>query len=288
MLFKYITLMWVAEYYSNIIFYWNMISKNKLVKYITLSFIVNDLFVLKYGKNNILSKNINNISNKIILNIVNNYIKLCNYLQRILDEDNIRSMRNIVINQNNTDENNTDENNTDENNTDENNTDENSDYLFTDINKPIVICYDKKLDKTYVQLRINNQIIASEFWKNGKFIFLENYDLHNDCKLNNEIIDNITCCISHNIMLNPVKLCCNHNADEFSIIQMTNRLCPLCKQEIKNYEQNKELTKIVEENCIFSYDNKQIDIKTLRGYYYLITHSFISLTFSDIMNKMRK
>jgi hypothetical protein len=244
---KYYWLFYSINKVESIKSYVSMFKNNKIYTYSIASVLLYDIFVRIYGNNNMISKQINNISVLLqysIYRIGHKFITLYLPSEPEIETD------------------------------DEDYEESNDKYLFTNRQNSCVICYDIMRNKTFLQFYVNNKLVSSQLWKDGNYIYLENYELNNTLNYNDKQISDITCCISQNIMIHPIILSCGHTIDKFSLIQMQNNLCPLCKNNIDNYETDDVLLNMVK-ICSFVCDNREIDYMTLKQY-----HEYV------IVNKM--
>jgi len=134
--------------------------------------------------------------------------------------------------------------------------------------------YSKKNNITYLQKWHYSTLIDSKEYYQGNLIDkIHNLFVSNEDELGDELID-IRCIISHDIMKNPISLQCGHSFDKHCIVLSMlkdNYECPLCKQEIQNYEPNPYLIDKLKK-CNFIYINDKnksddIDLETINKYY---------------------
>ena len=85
--------------------------------------------------------------------------------------------------------------------------------------------------------------------------FLTNIFLLNEKELDEEMKDKITCPISHDYILIPVRTSCNHIFCKLNLQKISNNQCPLCRQNIEYYIDVPELSSILDK-CQFSFDGK--------------------------------
>jgi hypothetical protein len=123
------------------------------------------------------------------------------------------------------------------------------------------IYYNNIVDCSFYQKWSNSKLIYSKKMNNNIIKFIEDIEITSNIE---EFIDPIT----KDIMINPIKLNCNHMFDKITVINLNNNLCPLCRTDIINYEDINNVNKI-------QVKNKNISFSDLKQYYNLLLKYYL-------------
>lgn len=130
--------------------------------------------------------------------------------------------------------------------------------------KEFCIYLDKLTEKRFFQILYCDKLIfSSEIHTRHDdieiFMFIRDMDsleLYNKNDLTEEEIEEITCPISYNYMINPITLSCGHTFDEKNVNKLIyendqKQNCPLCRRQIVNYYVNDNIIRILNK-CRFT------------------------------------
>lgn len=126
--------------------------------------------------------------------------------------------------------------------------------------------YNKKKDITYIQNWNYEILTRSKLHKKHNYIdFPSKIEVVNKELFSEEECNKLICPISREFMIYPVKLECGHVFDKIHIMTLMNKtinnICPLCRNQILNYDYYNELIPLLK-RCEYKYvdydDNNNI------------------------------